>query len=73
MTSEIDESTRLHDRHWLGKCLATLKPHAREVVLLSYVEGYSHSEISARLTKPLGTVKAWLRRSLEELKQCLDH
>lgn len=73
VTDQVDIIKEHADRHWLGKCLVALKPETTEVILLSYVEGYSHSEISDKLSKPIGTVKAWIRRGLEELKQCLNH
>lgn len=56
---------------WLNHCLQQLKPTMRKAILLSYVTGYSHGEISEVLSTPLGTVKAWVRRGLQELKQCL--
>ncbi|OYV65456.1 MAG: hypothetical protein B7X09_04710 [Acidiphilium sp. 21-66-27] len=52
--------------------MATLPEHWRQMVLLSYVEGYSHSEIAARTDTPLGTVKSWIVRSLDALKRCLE-
>lgn len=73
VADQVDIIKEHTDRHWLGKCLVALKPETTEVILLSYVEGYSHSEISDKLSKPIGTVKAWIRRGLEELKQCLNH
>lgn len=73
VADHIDIIKQHTDRHWLGKCLVALKPETTEAILLSYVEGYSHSEISDKLSKPIGTVKAWIRRGLEELKQCLNH
>ena len=69
--AQIDQSQQLTDRHWLGQCLKKVKPQTRQAILLSYIEGYSHGEISLRLNTPLGTVKAWIRRGMEELKQCL--
>ncbi len=59
------------DTHWIGKCLSVLKPQTRDAILLSYIDGYSHSELSEQFTVPLGTIKAWIRRGLQELKQCL--
>jgi RNA polymerase sigma-70 factor (ECF subfamily) len=40
-------------------------------VLLAYYEGYTHSEMAARLATPLGTVKSWVRRGLQQLRDCL--
>jgi len=48
-----------------------LEPVRRNCVLHAYVEGLSHSEIAQRLGAPLGTVKAWIKRSLQALKECL--
>ncbi len=60
------------DSRGLQQCLAELSENAREAILLSYVHGYSHGELSERMQKPLGTLKAWIRRGLLELKQCLS-
>jgi len=55
----------------IGPCLEQLEPVRRNCVLHAYVEGLSHSEIAQRLGAPLGTVKAWIKRSLQALKECL--
>lgn len=55
----------------IGPCLEQLEPVRRNCVLHAYVEGLSHSEIAQRLGAPLGTVKAWIKRSLKALKECL--
>ena len=60
------DGTRLHH------CLAQLGAERRAVILLAYVDGLSQSEIAERLGTPLGTVKAWVRRSLIALKDCLS-
>ena len=38
---------------------------------LAFVEGFSHSQLAAKLNLPMGTVKSWIRRSLMGLKECL--
>ncbi len=60
------DGVRLHG------CLARLSADKRQVILLAYVDGLSQSEIAERLATPLGTVKAWVRRSLIALKDCLS-
>ncbi len=55
----------------LRDCLESLEPVRQRCVLLAYVEGCSHAEIAQKLATPLGTVKAWIRRSLLALKACL--
>jgi RNA polymerase sigma-70 factor, ECF subfamily len=56
----------------LQKCLGELEAQPRRTVLLAYAYGYTHEELAERLATPIGTVKSWVRRSLERLKRCLD-
>ncbi|HCK81947.1 MAG TPA: sigma-70 family RNA polymerase sigma factor [Candidatus Competibacter sp.] len=55
----------------LARCLEALEPEPRRAVLLAYFEGLTHDAIARSLDRPLGTVKAWVRRSLQRLKTCL--
>lgn len=52
-------------------CLEQLKEDQRRCILLAYYEGHTHDELASMLDTPLGTVKAWIRRGLERLRQCL--
>ena len=56
----------------LRACLAQLEQERRRLVLLAFVDGLSHSEVAERLSLPLGTVKSWIRRSLQSLRLCLE-
>lgn len=56
----------------IARCLDTLDPEPRRAVLLAYFEGLTHDAIAQCLDRPLGTVKAWVRRSLLRLKTCLE-
>lgn len=55
----------------LQACLEQLEPARRECIVLAYVEGYSHGQLAARLDTPLGTIKAWIKRSLNALRECM--
>ena len=55
----------------IHQCLEQLEPVRRNCILHAYVDGYSHSEISQKLGAPLGTVKAWIKRSLVALRECM--
>lgn len=57
--------------HQLTDCLEQLEPEPRHAVKLAYFEGLTHAELAERLARPLGTVKAWVRRSLDRLRLCL--
>ncbi|MFZ2003960.1 MAG: sigma-70 family RNA polymerase sigma factor [Stellaceae bacterium] len=56
----------------LRHCLGELDDQPREAVLLAYVYGLTREELAARLAVPVGTVKSWIRRSLDRLRRCLD-
>lgn len=56
----------------LGHCLGALEGEPRQAVLLAFYEGLTHPQIAERMRRPLGTVKAWTRRSLLRLKGCME-
>lgn len=56
----------------LRRCLDALEPQRRRAVLLAYVLGLTHGEIAGRMAAPLGTVKAWVRRALIALRECME-
>jgi RNA polymerase sigma-70 factor (ECF subfamily) len=59
------------DGRALRQCLERLDPDRRRLVVLAFVEGFSHAELSTRLATPLGTVKSSIRRALTSLRECL--
>lgn len=56
----------------LKRCLEQLEPERRRSIVMAYVVGFSHGEIAAHLGAPVGTVKAWIRRGVVSLKECLS-
>lgn len=67
-----DSASGLADRQAIDRCLDRLDEQRRECVLYAFVDGYTHPEIAARTGLPVGTVKTWIRRSLQSLKECLS-
>jgi RNA polymerase sigma-70 factor (ECF subfamily) len=55
----------------LQRCLGLLAADRRQLVVMAFVEGLSHSQLAARFAMPIGTVKSWIRRSLLGLRECL--
>ena len=53
------------------RCLEQLDPVRRNCLLHAYIDGMSHSQIAQRIDAPLGTVKAWIKRSLVALRECM--
>lgn len=60
------------DNALLQDCLQALNALPRQAILLAYCEGLTHHELAVRLQRPLGTIKAWTRRSLMQLKICME-
>ncbi len=56
----------------LRDCLQTLDVRHRTFVVLAFLHGLSHSQVAARLDLPLGTVKTWIRRGLQQLRACMS-
>lgn len=59
------------DARALAFCMSTLEGQHRQVVGMAFYHDLSHSEVAQQLALPIGTVKTWIRRSLERLKNCL--
>ena len=56
----------------IRRIVEQLKPNYRELVKLRYFKEYSYEEISEELQLPIGTVKAQLHRSREQLFKILS-
>lgn len=56
----------------LHACLSELAEDRRRLIVMAFVDGLSHSEVADRVQMPLGTVKSWIRRSLQALRTCLE-
>lgn len=55
----------------LRHCLQHLSSEQRQSVTLAYYQGMSHSDIAAWLQQPVGSVKSWIRRAMEHLRECV--
>jgi RNA polymerase sigma factor (sigma-70 family) len=60
------------DAHAVRDCVEALEPGQKQAIALAFFQGLSHSELAGHLRQPLGTVKSWVRRGLERLRDCLD-
>lgn len=60
------------ERRRLERCLEALDPRQVGVVREAFFTGATYGELAARQRVPLGTMKSWIRRSLMQLKACLE-
>lgn len=70
--SETGELISHAEARALKHCLEELNAGQRNSLKLAYFDGCSHEEIASILRAPLGTVKSWVRRGLQDLKRCLE-
>ena len=61
-----------HDAGRLNECLQQLSEDQQRSISMAFYYGMSHAELAARMGKPLGSVKTWIRRGLDRLRACLD-
>lgn len=57
----------------IEQAIARLRPEYRSCILLRHVEGRAYEEIAEILNLPLGTVKTYIHRARNELRQALAH
>ena len=67
----MDTSLASQQAWALHQCLGKLDNQQREVVSLAYLRDLSHGELATQLKLPLGTVKTWIRRGLDQLRTCM--
>jgi RNA polymerase sigma-70 factor, ECF subfamily len=66
---QVSESVEIRIEHErVSRALARLTEFQRQAVSLAYYGGYSHSEMSAMLGVPIGTVKTRLRDGMIRLR-----
>lgn len=55
----------------LARCMNTLAGRQRQAIGMAFLHDLSHCEVAAQLSQPIGTVKSWIRRGLDRLRDCL--
>ncbi|MGA8027540.1 MAG: sigma-70 family RNA polymerase sigma factor [Bryobacteraceae bacterium] len=63
-----DPVSRIDSVRTLKGAFEKLNANEKRVMELAYFEGFSQSEIAARIQEPLGTVKSWMRSALSRLR-----
>ncbi len=71
LPNPMDASDASEQAWALHECLQKIDAQPRQVLTLAYFKDLSHSELAQQLKLPLGTVKTWIRRSLDQLRSCM--
>jgi RNA polymerase sigma-70 factor, ECF subfamily len=69
--SALESLTEATEHLHIDTCMGGLPAAQRQALALCYYQGLSHSEAASQMGSPLGSVKAWVRRGLSQLKNCL--
>ncbi|SPH17648.1 ECF RNA polymerase sigma factor SigK [Defluviimonas aquaemixtae] len=56
----------------IAECFELLDPARAEAVRGAYLDGMSYDALAHRYEVPLNTMRSWLRRGLQKLKECLE-
>ena len=56
----------------IARCFDTLEEGRAAAVRGAYLNGLSYQDLAATFNVPLNTMRTWLRRSLQKLKDCLE-
>ncbi|OCX60980.1 RNA polymerase subunit sigma [Thioclava sp. SK-1] len=56
----------------ISTCMASLEEQRAEALRGAYLEGLSYAELAEHHAVPLNTMRTWLRRGLQKLKDCLS-
>lgn len=53
-------------------CMDELGDDPRACIKLAYINGFTFREIAIGQRQSIGTVKSWVRRGLQKLRECMD-
>jgi RNA polymerase sigma-70 factor (ECF subfamily) len=68
--SDVAEASDAYRR--LARCLDELEPVHARAVRTAFYRGVTYEELARREAVPVGTMKSWIRRSLLNLRACLE-
>ena len=60
------------ERAQLDDCIEQLEPKRRSLIRTAFFENVTYDVLAVRAEAPLGSVKSWIRRGLQQLKACLE-
>ena len=72
MASPVREAEASGERERLNDCMDQLDSRRRSLIRTAFFEGATYEELATRIGSPLGSVKSWIRRGLQQLRACLE-
>jgi len=66
LVAESQEADKLHG------CLDELTGRSQAAIRAAFLDGLTYPELAKREEVPLGTMKSWIRRGLQQLRGCLE-
>jgi RNA polymerase sigma-70 factor (ECF subfamily) len=70
--SPLHDAEAATERRRLDGCLDELEPQRRTLIRAAFFDGCTYEELARRGGSPLGSVKSWIRRGLQQLRTCLE-
>ncbi|MFC1847044.1 RNA polymerase sigma factor [Chloroflexota bacterium] len=71
--SNPERKTEEHfEQRQLRKVILRLPYKQQQVILMSFIEGFTYAEIAAALSKKEGTIRVILHRALKKMRQILE-
>ena len=68
----FEQAAAAADSTRLRTCLEELEQRQSEAIRSAFFDGFSYSQLAQRAAVPLGTMKSWVRRGLQQLKKCVE-
>ena len=56
----------------LNACMEQLDDRRRSLIRTAFFDGATYEELAQRSGAPLGSIKSWIRRGLQQLRACLE-
>ncbi|QSX77701.1 sigma-70 family RNA polymerase sigma factor [Agrilutibacter solisilvae] len=70
--SPAARTEQARERARLDECLEQLEPRRQGLIRTAFFDGATYEELASRSGSPLGSVKSWIRRGLQQLRMCLE-
>jgi RNA polymerase sigma-70 factor (ECF subfamily) len=56
----------------LDACVEELDQRRKQLIRTAFFDNVTYEELAARTGSPIGSIKSWIRRGLQQLRACLE-